>query len=98
MAFCISMIASLDYSKAFVGSSALPSQRVNSLGFSAGIVFHYNRSHARISSQKLHWSVRTSVLPDGASKQLRRYRGPIPLVPRRSTFCFRDLRLLSLRG
>ncbi|MGA8223220.1 MAG: outer membrane beta-barrel protein [Candidatus Acidiferrales bacterium] len=31
---------SLDYGKAFVGSSALPPQRVNSLGWSAGIVFH----------------------------------------------------------
>jgi hypothetical protein len=31
---------SLDYSKVFVGSSALPAQRMNSVGYSAGIVFH----------------------------------------------------------
>ena len=32
--------ASFDYSKAFVGSNALPPQRVNSVGYSAGIIFH----------------------------------------------------------
>lgn len=31
---------SLDYSKAFVGSTALPPQRVNSVGFSGGIILH----------------------------------------------------------
>jgi hypothetical protein len=31
---------SFDYGKAFVGSSALPSQRVDSIGYSAGIIFH----------------------------------------------------------
>lgn len=34
----LSFRTSFDYSKAFVGSSALPSQRVNSLGYSVGIV------------------------------------------------------------
>jgi opacity protein-like surface antigen len=36
----VSFRTSLDYSKAFVGSSALPPQRVRSVGYSAGIVFH----------------------------------------------------------
>jgi hypothetical protein len=36
----ISFRTSLDYSKAFVGSNALPPQRVNSVGYSAGILFH----------------------------------------------------------
>jgi hypothetical protein len=36
----VNLRISLDYSKAFVGSSALPPQRVNSVGFSVGIVFH----------------------------------------------------------
>ena len=36
----VSFRTSLDYSKAFVGASALPPQRVNSVGYSAGIVFH----------------------------------------------------------
>jgi opacity protein-like surface antigen len=36
----VSLRISLDYGKAFVGSSALPPQRVNSVGFSVGIVFH----------------------------------------------------------
>jgi opacity protein-like surface antigen len=38
----VSFRASLDYSKAFVGSSALPPQRVDSLGYSAGVVFHFH--------------------------------------------------------
>lgn len=36
----VSIRVSLDYSKAYVGSSALPSQRVNSVGFSIGVVIH----------------------------------------------------------
>ncbi len=36
----ISFRISVDYGKAFAGSSALPPQRVNSVGFSTGIVFH----------------------------------------------------------
>jgi opacity protein-like surface antigen len=36
----VSFRASVDYSKAFVGSSGLPPQRVNSLGYSTGILFH----------------------------------------------------------
>jgi opacity protein-like surface antigen len=36
----VSFRASFDYGKAYVGSSALPPQRVNSVGYSAGIVFH----------------------------------------------------------
>jgi hypothetical protein len=36
----VSLRISPDYSKAFVGSSAVPPQRVNSVGFSVGIVFH----------------------------------------------------------
>jgi opacity protein-like surface antigen len=36
----VSFRVSLDYGKAYVGSSALPPQRVNSVGYSAGIVFH----------------------------------------------------------
>jgi opacity protein-like surface antigen len=36
----VSFRTSFDYSKAFVGSSALPTQRVNSVGYSAGIIFH----------------------------------------------------------
>lgn len=36
----VSFRTSLDYSKAFVGSSALPPQRVNSVGYSVGIIFH----------------------------------------------------------
>jgi len=31
---------SFDYSKAFVGSNALPAQRVNSVGYSTGVIFH----------------------------------------------------------
>jgi len=38
----VSFRVSLDYSKAFVGSSALPPQRVDSLGYSAGVVFHFH--------------------------------------------------------
>jgi opacity protein-like surface antigen len=37
----VSFRTSFDYSKALVGSSALPAQRVNSLGYSAGIIFHF---------------------------------------------------------
>ena len=33
---------SLDYGKAFVGSSALPSQLVDSVGFSAGVLFRFH--------------------------------------------------------
>jgi opacity protein-like surface antigen len=36
----VSFRTSLDYSKAFVGSSALPPQRVKSVGYSAGVIFH----------------------------------------------------------
>jgi opacity protein-like surface antigen len=36
----MSLRISLDYSKAFVGSTALPPQRVNSVGYSVGIIFH----------------------------------------------------------
>ncbi len=36
----VSFRTSLDYSKAFVGSNALPAQRVNSVGYSVGIIFH----------------------------------------------------------
>ena len=36
----VSFRASPHYSKAFVGSSALPPQRVNSLGYSVGVIFH----------------------------------------------------------
>jgi hypothetical protein len=36
----LSFRVSLDYGKAYVGSSALPPQRVDSVGYSAGIVFH----------------------------------------------------------
>ena len=38
----VSFRVSLDYSKAFVGSSALPPQRVDSLGYSAGVLFHFH--------------------------------------------------------
>jgi hypothetical protein len=33
---------SIDYGKAFVGSSALPSQQVDSIGFSSGLLFHFH--------------------------------------------------------
>jgi opacity protein-like surface antigen len=33
---------SIDYGKAFVGSSALPSQLVDSVGFSTGVLFHFH--------------------------------------------------------
>jgi opacity protein-like surface antigen len=36
----VSFRVSLDYSKAYVGSSDLPSQRVNSVGFSVGVIIH----------------------------------------------------------
>lgn len=36
----MSFRTSIDYSKAFVGSSALPAQRVNSIGYSSGIIVH----------------------------------------------------------
>jgi hypothetical protein len=36
----ISLCISLDYSKAYGGSSALPPQRVNSVGCSVGLVVH----------------------------------------------------------
>jgi opacity protein-like surface antigen len=36
----VSFRVSLDYGKAYVGSDALPPQRVNSVGYSAGLVFH----------------------------------------------------------
>jgi opacity protein-like surface antigen len=38
----VSFRVSLDYTKAFVGSSALPPQRVDSLGYSAGVAFHFH--------------------------------------------------------
>jgi hypothetical protein len=38
----ISFRGSLDYGKAFVGSSALPSQLVDSVGFSSGILFRFH--------------------------------------------------------
>ena len=38
----VSFRTSFDYGKAFVGSSALPPQRVDSVGYSAGIVFHFH--------------------------------------------------------
>jgi opacity protein-like surface antigen len=38
----LSIRVSLDYSKALVGSSALSPQRVDSLGYSAGVVFHFH--------------------------------------------------------
>jgi opacity protein-like surface antigen len=38
----VSFRVSLDYSKALVGSNALPPQRVDFLGYSAGAVFHFH--------------------------------------------------------
>lgn len=38
----LSFRGSIDYGKAFVGSSALPSQLVDSVGFSAGILFRFH--------------------------------------------------------
>jgi opacity protein-like surface antigen len=36
----VSFRTSFDYCKAFVGSNALPAQRVNSVGYSVGVIFH----------------------------------------------------------
>lgn len=38
----LSFRGSIDYGKAFVGSSALPSQLVDSVGFSAGVLFRFH--------------------------------------------------------
>jgi|SRR5271169_407703 len=42
LAHQISFRGSIDYGKAFVGSSALPSQLVDSIGFSTGLMFRFH--------------------------------------------------------
>jgi hypothetical protein len=42
LAHGLSFRGSIDYGKAFVGSSALPSQQVDSVGFSSGLLFRFH--------------------------------------------------------
>ena len=57
---------SIDYGKAFVGSSALPSQLVDSVGFSAGVLFRFHE-RVRRPLRRGDYSLRQAGTPSAPS-------------------------------